>query len=371
MKSSSPGSTSRSRTRAQRRRIVRAALRDGRLVLRESGIWLILFTVLWFGLGLLFWRFYQPAGEQLSLANALYLAFAQMLFQPQPFPQTGWLQVVFFLAPAIGLTLVARGALSAGLFIFDKRNRREAWQMALASTYRDHVIVCGLGKVGYRVVGQLLATGQDVVAIETTHGSEFAELLRSQDVPVISGDARRLEVLEAAGLQQCCSVVCVINDDLVNLDIALTARQGRPGIRLVLRVFNEALSQKLQSAFNIKAAFSTSALAAPTFAAAATNRDVTNALYVGGKLLTTQELTVAARGALDGRLVGTIEQEHDISVLYFRNDRGEDLRPRNDYRLAGGDVVVIIGTLASLAQIVQLNQPGARPQLPEAMRDQS
>ena len=72
----------------------------------------------------------------------------------------------------------------------------------------------------------------------------------------------------AAGIAHARAVVCVINDDLTNLDVALTARQAHPDIRIVLRVFNDALTQKLQSAFNIKTAFSTSALDAPTFAAA-------------------------------------------------------------------------------------------------------
>lgn len=345
----------------------RAALRDAYLILRESWGWLAAFVIVWLVLGVIVWRNYQPDGQTISLPHALYIAFAQLLFQPQEFPRTGWLQVLFFLAPAVGLALVTRGAFNAGLLIFDKRNRREAWQMALASTYRDHIIVCGLGKVGYRVVGQLLATGNEVVGVERGQ-SEFVELLIGQGVSVIRGDARRTEILMAAGLQKARSVVCVINDDLTNLDIALTAREQRPGIRIVLRVFNDSLTEKLQSAFNIKTAFSTSALAAPTFAAAAVNRDVTNALYVGGKFLTTQEIVVAAGGALDGRLVGTIEQEHDISVLYRRNERNEDLRPRGDYRLAASDVIVIIGTLASLEQIAALNQPGAQPHVPEALR---
>ncbi len=348
--------------------MARAGLRDAWLILRESSFWVLAFAVVWLGLGLILWQWYQPSGVGITLPNALYIAFAQMLFQLQPFPQSSGLQILFFLAPALGLALVGRGALSAGLLIFDKRNRREAWQMALASTYRDHIIVCGLGKVGYRVVGQLLATGHEVVGIERGQGSEFTELLRGQGVPIITGDARRLEILQAAGLSHAHSVVCVINDDLTNLDIALTARQLCPEIRIVLRIFNDALAEKLQLAFNIKTAFSTSALAAPTFAAAALNRNVTNALYVGGRFLTTQEVCIAAGGALDGRLVGTIEQAYDISVLYRRNERGEDLRPRGDYRLASGDIIVIIGTLASLEQIAELNRVGAHPHIPESMR---
>jgi voltage-gated potassium channel len=354
-------------TRHRRFRKVRAAFRDAYLILRESGPWLVAFAGVWIAFGLIIWR-YDQREVGASIVDALYVAFAQMLFQLQPLPRAGWLQALFFLAPAVGLLLIARGAFNAGLLIFDKRNRREAWQMALASTYREHIIVCGLGRMGYRVVGQLLATGHDVVGVDRDKDGEYVVQLIAEGVPVIVGDGRRIETLQAARLDHARAVVSVIDDDLTNLDIGLTARQHFPDVRIVLRVFSDILAQKLQSAFNIKTAFSISALAAPTFAAAALNRDVTNALYVGGKFLTTQEVVVAQNGALDGRLVGTIEQEHDISVLYRRNERGEDLRPRGDYRLGSGDTIVIIGTLGSLEQIAALNQPGARPHVPEAMR---
>jgi voltage-gated potassium channel len=73
---------------------------------------------------------------------------------------------------------------------------------------------------------------------------------------------------------------------------------------------------------------------------------------------------VARDGILDGRLVQTIEDQHDISVLYRRNRQGEDLRPRGDYRLAVGDIVVIIGQLPAITRIQDLNQERAAPHTP-------
>ncbi|HYF62827.1 MAG TPA: NAD(P)-binding protein, partial [Herpetosiphonaceae bacterium] len=235
------------RPRRRRLRMIRATLRDARLLLRDSWPWLIALLLVWVGFGALLWRFYDR--ERLPFDEALYLAFSQMTLNPVRAPRTVWLQAVFYLAPALNLVLVARGALNIGLLVFDKRNRREAWQMALASTYRDHVIVCGLGKIGYRVATQLLANGTDVVAIDNRPDGPFNELMLGRDVPVLIGDARQPELLQQAGIKYAQSVAVVTGDDLTNLDIALTARELRPELHIVMRVFNDSLGGKLSSAF--------------------------------------------------------------------------------------------------------------------------
>ena len=70
--------------------------------------------------------------------------------------------------------LFARWNLSGGAktesgmttLVFERRANKKEWQELLAGTYKDHVIVCGLGHVGYRVVHQLLRSGAECVAIE-------------------------------------------------------------------------------------------------------------------------------------------------------------------------------------------------------------
>ncbi len=337
-------------------RTVRATLRDASVVLRETGSSLLLLVTLWLSFGLTLWRWYRPGDTVPSLAQALYYALQQMVFEPLTLPTQLPLQMLFFVVPAIGLTLAARGGLSAAVLLFDKHTRREAWHMALASTYSDHIIVCGLGKVGYRMVGQLRGAGQEVVVVQRAPRSEFYDLVVGLGVPVITGDARQPETLLQAGLLRAHSICAVTGDDLTNLDMALTARELRPGMRIVMRVFNDALARKLGTAFNIKTAFSTSALAAPTFAAAAISRDVQNAIYVGGQFLVTQEVRVSKGGALDGRLVEDVEQSYDVSVLFRQNEQGNDLRPGSHEQLRVGDLIVVIGVLESLDRLATENE---------------
>ena len=66
----------------------------------------------------------------------------------------------------MGLAVVADGVLRFGTALINKQSRGQKWQVAMASTYRDHIIVCGVGKVGYRVILELLKFKKDIIAIE-------------------------------------------------------------------------------------------------------------------------------------------------------------------------------------------------------------
>ena len=78
-----------------------------------------------------------------------------------PLPTSLLGTLLFFLIPLLGLALIFQSVLNFGRLLLDKSSRREAWQVALAATYRDHIIVCGLGRVSLRVVIQLLESGYE------------------------------------------------------------------------------------------------------------------------------------------------------------------------------------------------------------------
>jgi len=71
-----------------------------------------------------------------------------------------------FYDPDPGLALVLDGLNRFGSAFFDKQARGQKWQVAMASTYSKHIIICGLGKTGYRTALELLKFGREVIAIE-------------------------------------------------------------------------------------------------------------------------------------------------------------------------------------------------------------
>jgi len=349
------------------RRTLRAAWRDARVLLREFRFPLLSFAAL-LGTGTLAFRiFYRdpPHHDPLKWVEALYATFTLIFFQPDlvSFDRSPFgLQLLFFALPAIGLAVVADGVLRFGTAVFNIRERKEAWLMAVASTFRDHIVVCGLGRIGYRAVSVLLRLGEDIVGIEHDANGPFLEEIHQMDVPVLLGDARQAEMLEKARVRQASAIVVCTEDDLTNLAIALEARELNPDIKVVLRMFDAQLAEKVRHGFGIHTAFSTSALAAPVFAAAATRAQIDHSFYVDDVLMNVARATVQHGSALEGRTIAEVEKELDISVILYKGLEGIEMHPLPEVMLHAGDCVVIFASLGNLARVRKMSGDPCRTQ---------
>jgi Trk K+ transport system NAD-binding subunit len=271
-----------------------------------------------------------------------------------PLPRAPGVQSLFYVVPIIGLAVAADGVLRFGVALFNRRERKEAWQVAIASTYRDHIVVCGLGKVGYRVAKELLRLGEEVVGIEQNGACSFLEELQEMDVPVLVGNARQREMLDKAHVREASAIVACTQDDLTNLDIALDARELNPGIKVVLRMFDSQLAERVRRGFGIHTAFSTSALAAPIFAAAATRTQIDYSFYVDDVLLNVARVTIEAGSALEGQTIAQVEQELDVTIILHKGPERLDLHPASEITLRAGDCLVVFAALGALARVREM-----------------
>ena len=92
-----------------------------------------------------------------------------------------------------------------------------------------HIIVCGLGNVGFRVVEELIRQEERVVAIERKRDNPFISTARRLGVAVIVGDAGVAEVLRQANSGRAKAVVAATDNELANLEVALLARELKIG----------------------------------------------------------------------------------------------------------------------------------------------
>jgi Trk K+ transport system NAD-binding subunit len=342
------------------RRNLKALWRDTRVLVRQFRFSLLAFVAL-LAVGstaLRCFYTYPDTGLGLTWAQALHTTFMLIFAENTiPFPQTVGLQILFFVIPPVGLAVVADGVLRFGVGLFDRHQRKEAWQMAIASTYRDHVIVCGLGRIGYRVVHVLLRLGEEVVGIEQDANGPFLEQIRQMQVPVLLGDARQQTMLEQARVRDAAAIVVCTQDDLTNLAIALDARALNPNVKVVLRMFDAQLAEKVRSGFGIHTAFSTSALAAPVFAAAATRAQIDHSFYVDDMLMNVAHTTVQPGSALVGYTVERVEQELDMSVILYKGVGMLDTHPAPNVVLRPDDYLMVLASLEALARLRQINCP--------------
>ena len=137
-----------------------------------------------------------------------------------------------------------------------------------------HILVCGLGQVGYRVTMLLLQMQHKVIVVAKDARSEFEREVRELGATVIIGDARDSAVLIEAKIESASALISVTESDLTNIEISLDAQVLNPDIRVVARLFDQTLAKRLEKSVGIHRALAMSVLAAPSFAAAATGSNV-------------------------------------------------------------------------------------------------
>jgi voltage-gated potassium channel Kch len=127
---------------------------------------------------------------------------------------------------------------------------------------KDHIIVCGLGRLGYRVTAVLTEKDKKVLAIESNSESAYIDIAREKGAYLFIGDASISRTLLDAGVQDAAGVIVAIDDELKAIEVGLQAKSLNPSIPVIFRVYDEMLAQKLRSQMKIRHAYSTSTIAA-------------------------------------------------------------------------------------------------------------
>lgn len=278
----------------------------------------------------------------------LYSLFAGEPIPAEPATLGGRIASVFVLGAGLVLFALFVGTVSAFMV---ERSQKEDLVHGI-ETMEDHMIVCGLGRSGYRILEVLKRLDQKVVVVERDRDSEFVDQAQRLKVPVLIADLRQGDPLLEAGVERARAVIACTNDDLTNLEVALDARNANPDIRVVLRMFDERLAEKVSEGFNIQVAFSTSALAAPAFAAAAVDRSVLGSLEVEGRVFIHSEFTVPESPGMAAATVADLRSEYGVHTLGFHiDDGGLVWSPGDDVAIPGGAAIIVVGPFEEVARL--------------------
>jgi hypothetical protein len=205
----------------------------------------------------------QPPPLMICYLSAWLAMFAQPILSV---PETWYLAMLCGIYPLLGFGLVGEGIVRIGILMMSRQQGEKEWMLVKATTYRDHVVLCGLGHLGYRILLQLLSGGAQVVAIEKEGDGRFIAEAKATGIPVLIRDMTEDQALVDAGIEHARVVVIATNNDLANIEVALDARRFNPKIRVILRMFDQQIADKFKDAKLIDEAFSSAALAAPIVA---------------------------------------------------------------------------------------------------------
>jgi Trk K+ transport system NAD-binding subunit len=176
-----------------------------------------------------------------------------------------------------GLAMVAAnfvmfaGVVASGIFIAFAtaaltRAQFNAIQGLRQIRTRGHVLVCGSGNVGTRVIDYLRALHQHVVVVDSNPDPALVEMSRRRQIELLTGDATRDATLDLCNVANARAVVALTDSDTANLEVALGARARNPHVSIVMRAQDDAFAGSIVRQFEAIRTYSTTALAAPAFA---------------------------------------------------------------------------------------------------------
>lgn len=164
-----------------------------------------------------------------------------------PHTLAGRLFLMLILCSGVGVVAYSLGAVTSMLLEnqISRIMERNKMQKSI-NKLKNHIIVCGAGRVGSNVAHVLRAENVSHVLVD--NDPERISEMEEKGHLVMLGDATQDEVLLDLGIMEARGIVCALAEDAFNLFIALTARDLNPGIKIVARAERPESIQKLRRA---------------------------------------------------------------------------------------------------------------------------
>jgi voltage-gated potassium channel len=301
--------------------------------------------------------------EGWSFLDSLYMVAITLTTvgfgEVQPLSNAGRIFTILFLL--VGVVGVAYTLSAVGEYILTSnagQQLRKRRVKRMIERMRDHVVVCGYGRVGQNAVSSLLNSGQTIVVIE--RDERIAEQILEAEIPVIIGDATQDDTLRQAGIESAKGMIVSAGDDSVNLFIVLSARTLNPELYIVARSVNSENELKMRRA-GANRVVSPYQLGGRYMANVLTRPHVTE--FIGtvtldsGIELWMEELKIGNDSSLAGHTVVEADLRRRTGVTLvalLRESKGATLMPDENTQLEVGDELIVLGTREQLTELEEL-----------------
>ncbi len=255
------------------------------------------------------------------------------------------------------MAMIAQGVIEFELGTFFGRRRMEK---EIASI-KDHIIICGAGRVGRRMAAEVNGRGIPVLIIDNDAGK--AEWALEQELPVLLGDATSEAVLKQARIEFARGLASAVTSDAQNVYIVLTARGVAPNLPIVARASEEDAESKLMKA-GANYVISPYAYAGVRMARTLTRPTVQrfidlalSSLNDGDLDLQIEEIRVGEGSKLAGSTIAQSDLRHRLGVIVLavRSEaQGLDFNPKADRKISPGDFLIAMGDSQKLKNLETL-----------------
>ncbi len=176
---------------------------------------------------------------------------------------------------------------------------------------KPRIIVCSLGRTGYKIFRLLRQQGALVVGIH------YQAIPGERAGDVIIGDLHAASTLKAAGIQQANTLVIAGEDDALNLWIVMQARVLNPRIRIINRFFNTSLGERLDYTLPDHLSMSVAGLAAPVFSFAALGNKAIGQIKLFKQTWPIHEEYIHQYHPWNGRKLNELWEDRSRMLIYY------------------------------------------------------
>lgn len=267
--------------------------------------------------------------------------------------------LIFFGVGVVGFAMatLTHAVIESELGSFFGRRRMEKE----ISKLKDHIIICGVGRVGRRVALEVVARNIPLVIIEQEPAK--AKWAQEHNFPVIIGDATNEQVLQQARIEQARGLAAAVTSDAQNVYIVLTAHGMAPQLPIVARASEEAAESKLIKA-GATAVLSPYNYAGQRMARMLTRPNVQrfldlalSSLSDGDLDLQIEEVRVAEKSQLVGSSLSDADLRKRLGVIVLairRKDGQLDFNPGPSQTVSPGDFLIAMGDSHNLKELETL-----------------
>ena len=181
---------------------------------------------------------------------------------------------------------------------------------------QSEIIICGLGRTGAKIYSLLKQQGAEVVAISHSPVNTGCK-------QIIVGDPRENATLIKAGIRKAKTLVLVHDDDALNLAILTQARILNPRIRIINRLLNYTLGDRLDLTLPDHYTMSVATLSAPLFTFAALGNEAIGQLKLFNRTWPIQEEIIDVNHPWLGRELRELWDNSDRMLIYYLPAVGE------------------------------------------------
>ena len=231
---------------------------------------------------------------------------------------------------------------------------RRRMEQSIAALH-DHVVICGWGRVGRAIAGEVIAAGRELVVVEQDEAR-----LEGVIHPVVLGDATDDGVLREAGIERAGALVAAVDSDAANSFITLSARALQPDLFIVARTRSHDSEDKLRRA-GADRVVNPQSIGGSRMAAFVLRPNVAEFLDVvmheQNLEFRLEEVPVTPESAVAGRSLrdSQLRDRTGALVLALRDADGVfQTNPGPDTEVLAGQVIIAIGTQDELDALVRL-----------------